>query len=117
VDNECPSAEGNEASDINEVLPLPNLRYMTMSLLNKKVDRNLLVKCMKLVMLFSCRVSIDDLSDAENEVQSQPTVIRSINEKTGECSEHFEQNDENIFSSFKQMDTWTLGKCRPKIHV
>lgn len=76
ADNECPSAERNESSDINEVLSLPNMR-----------------------------VSIDDLSDTENEVQSKPVVIRSINEQTGECSEQYEQNDKHIFSSFKHKDT------------
>jgi len=51
------------------------------------------------------RVSIDDIIGEQNEVESEPPVVRSINEDTGECSEQYEQNDDNIFSAFNRVDS------------
>jgi len=68
--------EDSQISGQNEVLSLPNLR-----------------------------VSMDDLVDEQNEEQSEPPVIRSTDCETGECSEQYEQNNENIFSSLKQPDS------------
>jgi hypothetical protein len=72
----CLMEEDSQISGQNEVLSLPNLR-----------------------------VSMDDLVDEQNEEQSEPPVIRSTDCETGECSEQYEQNNENIFSSLKQPDS------------
>uniref|UniRef100_A0ACD5UMK0 Uncharacterized protein n=1 Tax=Avena sativa TaxID=4498 RepID=A0ACD5UMK0_AVESA len=75
ADNDISERNNPESSFENEVLSLPNLR-----------------------------VYIDDDIDVDNEGESQPPVIHLVDQKTEECSEQYEQNDDNIFSAFNTVD-------------
>jgi hypothetical protein len=59
-------------------------------------------------------VSIDDTSDDENEVQSEPVVIRSTNEELVNA-QNITNKKMKIFSPLS--NRWTQAKCRLEIHV